>query len=156
SSLRAQRPHSPSTGLGDLPPNARRWRLRNASSTERRRMTATRESILERLLDALAGREVRVIDLSHPLSAATPMIHLPEPLVDAPGWTLRPISRYDDAGPMYYWNSFEGSEHMGTHFDAPVHWFTGRDGLDVSQIAPIQLIGRAFVLDRRAEAEANA
>jgi kynurenine formamidase len=118
-------------------------------------MTIAQRPILEEFVDALAAQDIRIVDLSHPLSAATPMIQLPDPLVDAPGWTLRQIARYDEAGPMYYWNSFEGSEHMGTHFDAPVHWITGRDGLDVSQIAPEQLIGRAVVIDRTAEAAAD-
>jgi kynurenine formamidase len=114
------------------------------------------EALLSQLLNAVKHGEIEVIDLSHPLSASTPMIQLPDPLVDAPGWTLKEISRYNAAGPIYYWNSFEGSEHMGTHFDAPVHWITGRDGLDVSQVPPTDLIGPAFVLDRTEEAARDA
>jgi kynurenine formamidase len=34
---------------------------------------------------------------------------------------------------------------------APVHWITGRAGLDVAQVPPAQLIGPAVVVDRSAE-----
>lgn len=104
------------------------------------------------LVDSLAAGSTTVVDLSHALSASTPMISLPDPLTDAPGWKLSKISRYDKSGPMFYWNAFEGSEHMGTHFDAPVHWITGRDGRDVSQIDGSELIGDVFVVDRTREA----
>jgi kynurenine formamidase len=104
-------------------------------------------------VESLANRDIDVIDLSHPLSGATPMIELPPPLVNAPGWTLTPIAQYDAAGPMYYWNSVTGSEHMGTHFDAPIHWITGRNGQDASQIPGSSLIGPAYVIDRVAEVE---
>jgi kynurenine formamidase len=119
-------------------------------------MTIAQQPLLAQVIDAVAAGNVRVVDLSHPLSGTTPMIQLPDPLVDAPGWTLQPIAQYDEAGPMFYWNSFEGSEHMGTHFDAPVHWITGRDGLDVSNIPPTHLVGPAFVIDRTAQATADA
>jgi kynurenine formamidase len=45
---------------------------------------------------------------------------------------------------------------MGTHFDAPVHWITGRDGEDVGSIPGAKLIGPVVVLDRAAEAERDA
>lgn len=112
-------------------------------------------SVIGRLLGALADGSVRVVDLSHPLSERTPMIDLPDPLVNAPGWSLETIARYDENGPTFYWNSFRGSEHMGTHFDAPVHWITGRDGKDMGQIAGSELIGPAVVLDRTREAEGD-
>jgi len=37
------------------------------------------------------------------------------------------ISKYDDQGPAWYWNTIRVGEHTGTHFDAPVHWVTGKD-----------------------------
>ena len=37
------------------------------------------------------------------------------------------ISRFDDKGPAWYWNMLHLGEHTGTHFDAPVHWITGKD-----------------------------
>jgi kynurenine formamidase len=98
---------------------------------------------------------VECVDLTHPLSEATPIIELPEPYANTPGWSLDEVSRYDERGPIFYWNSFTGSEHMGTHFDAPVHWITGRDREDVSQIPPERLIGPAVVIDRTKEVAAN-
>src|SRR4051812_22612229 len=96
---------------------------------------------------------VRVVDLTSPLTAETPMIDLPAEFENAPGWSLDALARYDERGPNWYWNSFSGSEHMGTHFDAPVHWITGRGGEDVGAVPGSKLIGPAVVLDRREEAE---
>jgi len=98
-------------------------------------------------LDALAGGSIEVVDLTQPLSDQTPLIQLPPPFANTPGWTMHEISRYDDRGPAWYWNSFEGGEHVGTHFDAPIHWITGQDKDDVSQVPPRNLVGPAVVLD---------
>ena len=112
-------------------------------------------SPLAALLDALASGAVRVVDLTQPLSETTPVIRLPEPLANTPGWKLHEISRYDDRGPAWYWNRFEGGEHVGTHLDAPVHWITGRELDDVSEIPLRRLIGPAVVIDRSSEAMRN-
>jgi kynurenine formamidase len=40
---------------------------------------------------------------------------------------------------------------VGTHFDAPVHWITGRDGPDVASVPPARLVGPALVIDRVAD-----
>jgi kynurenine formamidase len=109
-------------------------------------------TVLSPLIDALASGAVRVIDLTQPLHAGTPLIALPEPFVNTPGWKLRELSHYDDRGPAWYWNAFAGGEHVGTHFDAPIHWVTGRDGDDVSQVPPNRLVGPAVVIDKSAEA----
>ena len=69
--------------------------------------------------------------------------------------SIEVISRYDQNGPAWYWNTIRLGEHTGTHFDAPVHWITGRDGKDASQVAGGELIGPALVIDRVAEVEAN-
>ena len=55
---------------------------------------------------------------------------------------LEELSRYDDRGPAWYWNNFRTGEHTGTHFDAPNHWVTGRDGEDVASV-PVRPAGRA-------------
>ena len=107
------------------------------------------------LTEALADGSVDVVDLTQPLSEATPILQLPEPFANTPGWKLHEISRFDDRGPGWYWNWFEGGEHVGTHFDAPVHWITGRDKGDVSQVPPRRLIGPAVVIDKTAEATRN-
>jgi len=107
------------------------------------------------LVDALASGTVRIVDLTQPLSEATPIIQLPPPFANTPGWAMREISAYDDRGPAWYWNAFEGGEHVGTHLDAPIHWVTGRDRDDVSQVDLSRLIGPAAVIDMSAEAAAD-
>src|SRR6266542_3691199 len=103
--------------------------------------------VLPALVDSLASGSVEVIDLTQPLSEDTPLIRLPRPFVNPPGWKQHELSRYDERGPAWYWNSFEGGEHVGTHLDAPIHWVTGRDKDDVSTIPPRNLVGPASVLD---------
>jgi kynurenine formamidase len=109
-------------------------------------------SVLSALTEALHSATVEVIDLTAPLSSSTPVIKLPEPFGNTVSFSLHEISRYDDRGPAWYWNDISTGEHTGTHFDAPVHWVTGRDGEDVSQVPPGQLIAPAVVLDFSAQA----
>jgi kynurenine formamidase len=104
------------------------------------------------LLDALASGRVRVVDLTQPLSERTPILQLPPPFVNTPGWKTHELSRYDERGPAWYWNWFEGGEHVGTHLDAPNHWITGRDGEDVASLPVERLIGPAVVIDKSVEA----
>jgi kynurenine formamidase len=113
-------------------------------------MTAT--SALSSLVEALAGGSVQVVDLTQPLHERTPVLKLPEPFVNTPGLTRHEISRYDDRGPAWAWSWLEIGEHVGTHFDAPIHWITGRDGEDVASVAPSRLVGPAAVIDRSAQA----
>jgi kynurenine formamidase len=108
-------------------------------------------SVLSDLTAGLADGRVEVIDLTAPLSDRTPILQLPPPFANTQGFALQEISNYDDRGPAWYWNNFSAGEHVGTHFDAPVHWVTGRDGLDVSQVPPRQLVGPAVVIDKSAE-----
>ena len=108
-------------------------------------------SVLSDLTRALHSATVEVIDLTAPLSASTPVIKLPEPFSNTVSFGLHEISRYDDRGPAWYWNAISTGEHVGTHFDAPVHWVTGRDGLDVAQVPASQLVAAAAVIDKTAE-----
>ena len=103
------------------------------------------------LAAALAGGQVQVVDCTQPLSETTPILHLPEPFANTPRFRLTELSRYDERGPAWYWNAFEGGEHTGTHLDAPIHWVTGQQRDDVAQIPPGRLVGPAVVLDRSAE-----
>ncbi|WP_242909971.1 cyclase family protein [Actinomadura terrae] len=112
-------------------------------------------SVLAQLLDAVAGGTVEVVDLTAPLSERTPILQLPEPFANTVPFSLREISRYDERGPGWYWNDFTTGEHVGTHFDAPVHWATGRGGEDVSQVPPGRLVAPAVVLDASSEAAAD-
>jgi kynurenine formamidase len=103
------------------------------------------------LLDALASGGVRVVDLTQPLSERTPVLQLPEPFANTPHLSRRDLSRYDNAGPAWAWTVLELGEHTGTHFDAPIHWITGRGGEDVASVAPSKLVGPAVVVDLTAE-----
>jgi kynurenine formamidase len=103
------------------------------------------------LLAALASGGVRVVDLTQPLSERTPVLQLPEPFANTPHLSRRDLSRYDDAGPAWAWTVLELGEHTGTHFDAPIHWITGREGEDVASVAPSKLVGPAVVVDLTAE-----
>jgi kynurenine formamidase len=112
-------------------------------------------TILSSLLAGLARGHVEIIDLTAPLSERTPILQLPPPFANTQGFSLQEISRYDERGPAWYWNNIATGEHVGTHFDAPVHWITGRDGRDVSQVPPAHLIGPAVVIDKSAECADN-
>ena len=113
-------------------------------------------SVLSALAEAIRSATVDVIDLTAPLSSSTPILKLPEPFGNTVPFTLHEISRYDDRGPAWYWNDITTGEHTGTHFDAPIHWVTGRDGQDVSQVPLTRLIAPAAVLDFAAQAAADA
>ena len=75
-------------------------------------------------------------------------------------WPFRieEASRYDARGPGWYWNNFSCSEHTGTHFDAPIHWISGRHLPDNSTdtIPATRFIAPACVLDCSREAAADA
>jgi kynurenine formamidase len=111
--------------------------------------------LLTDLAAALASGAVRTVDLTQPLSERTPVLQLPEPFANTPGLSRRPLSRYDDAGPAWAWDVLELGEHVGTHFDAPIHWITGRDGEDVASVPAARLVAPAVVIDHSAEAAAN-
>jgi kynurenine formamidase len=112
-------------------------------------------SILSTLREAIRDASVEVIDLTAPLSSETPIIQLPPPFGNTARFALSEISHYDERGPAWYWNDITTGEHTGTHFDAPVHWATGRDGEDVSQVPVSRMIAPAAVLDFSAEAAAD-
>ncbi|OPG04445.1 cyclase [Streptomyces sp. GKU 895] len=109
-------------------------------------------SVLRALLAGLRGGAIEVVDLTAPLSSATPVIQLPEPFGQTQVFELEEISRYDDRGPAWYWNNFRTGEHTGTHFDAPNHWVTGKDLADVASVPVSRLIAPAVVLDFSAAA----
>jgi kynurenine formamidase len=112
-------------------------------------------TVLSDLVAALADGRVDVVDLTAPLSERTPILQLPPPFANTQGFALQEISNFDERGPGWYWNNFSAGEHVGTHFDAPVHWISGREGPDVSQVPPQQLVGPAVVIDKSAECASN-
>jgi kynurenine formamidase len=111
--------------------------------------------VLTDLVDGVASGTIEVVDLTAPLSAGTPILRLPEPFANTIPFGLEEISRYDDRGPAWYWNNIHTGEHTGTHFDAPVHWVSAKDGEDVAQVPPRRLVAPAAVLDFTAEAAAD-
>src|SRR5690242_4528955 len=102
---------------------------------------------LSTLVAGLASGAVEIVDLTAPLSVDTPVLQLPDQFGQTARFQLELISRYDDAGPAWYWNNFRTGEHTGTHFDAPVHWVTGKDLADVASVPASSLIAPAAVLD---------
>jgi kynurenine formamidase len=111
--------------------------------------------VLDALISAIRADTIEVIDLTARLESSTPVIRLPEPFGNTRSFSLHEISRYDERGPAWYWNDISTGEHTGTHFDAPVHWATGRDGEDVSQVPVGRLIAPAVVLDFSEQAAAD-
>lgn len=105
--------------------------------------------VLQQLVAELRGGALRVVDLTQPLGEETPVIGLPEMFAQSPGLTIDEISRFDDNGPAWYWNRLTLGEHTGTHFDAPVHWITGRNLADSScdTIPAHRFVGPACVID---------
>ena len=105
--------------------------------------------VLTRLIEELNRGALKVVDLTQPLGPSTPVIGLPPMFAPSPGVTIDTISRYDEKGPAWYWNTIRMGEHTGTHFDAPIHWLTGRDLPDnaCDTIPVARFIGPACVID---------
>jgi kynurenine formamidase len=112
-------------------------------------------SVCEQLIRGFAKGGVSVVDLTTPLSSATPTLELPPPLVNLIDFSLDYQSEYDERGPYWKHANIHTGEHIGTHVDAPVHWISGKEGKDVSQIAPERLIGPAVVVDFSEQAGAD-
>lgn len=114
--------------------------------------------LLAQLAGALANGAIRIVDLTQTLSEKTPIIRLPEEFAQCAPFTREVLSRYDASGAAWYWSNFTMGEHTGTHFDAPVHWVTGRDLPDnsIDLIAPQKLMASAIVIDCSAQAAADA
>ena len=104
---------------------------------------------------SIVDGSVSNIDLTSPLHSGTPILGLPPEMGQTATFSLEQISEYDEKGPAWYWNNFHTGEHTGTHFDAPIHWITGRDLDDVSQVPAQRLVGPAVIIDKTAEVAAN-
>ncbi len=104
-------------------------------------------AVLTELTRALSSGTVEVIDLTAPLSNETPLLELPPEFGQTARFELEEISRYDDRGPAWYWNNFHTGEHTGTHFDAPIHWVTGKDRADVATVPVSAFVAPAVVID---------
>ena len=116
-------------------------------------------SPLAELAGALVSGAVRIVDLTRTLEANTPVLQLPEEFGWGKSWPFskEEISRYDDRGPAWYWNNIKCGEHTGTHFDAPIHWVSGKDFTNhATDTLPLgNFVAPAVVIDAVAEAAAN-
>jgi kynurenine formamidase len=108
---------------------------------------------LSDLITALGNRDVSIIDLTHELCADFPVMVLPPEFGQCQPFRMEEVSRYDERGPAWYWNTLIMSEHAGTHFDAPIHWVSGREQprSAVNEIPNESLIAPAVVLDFSSE-----
>ena len=106
---------------------------------------------------ALADGSIRIVDLTQTLSSDFPPLVLPPQFGQVAAFKMETISKYDDAGPGWYWNNFSCGEHTGTHFDAPAHWISGKDypNNTVDTIPSENFIAPVVVVDASAEVAAN-
>jgi len=113
--------------------------------------------ILTQFLGEILSGRLQLVDLTQTLTPEFPTIVLPPEFGQAWPFRIEEISRYDERGPAWYWNNFSCSEHTGTHFDAPVHWVTGKDLPDnaVDSIPAENFIAAACVIDVSSEAANN-
>jgi kynurenine formamidase len=114
--------------------------------------------ILADLIAGLAAGTVKVVDLTKPLSPETPIITLGPPAIQPPPMEIETNNKYDARGPTSYSNTLHVWEHTGTHFDAPIHWVTGKDlpNNACDTIPASRFIGPACVIDMMAQAAKDA
>mgnify|MGYP006201552013 CR=1 FL=1 len=113
---------------------------------------------LSAFIQAYASGSIRVVDLTQTLSPEFPHISLPPEMGQAWPFRIEEVSRYDERGPAWYWNNFSCGEHTGTHFDAPIHWVSGKDlpNNATDSIPPEGFIGPACVIDCSKQSAADA
>jgi kynurenine formamidase len=116
------------------------------------------QDLLKSLAEALLSGGIKVVDLTQTLSPSTPVIKLPPNFAPSNCFSIYEISRYDERGPAWYWNNISCGEHTGTHFDAPIHWITGKENRQgaTDTIPPQRLVAPACVIDCSREAAGNA
>lgn len=116
------------------------------------------QNLLSQFMTAIASGAISIVDLTQPLEADTPIIQLPPDFGASNPFRLEEISKYDNRGPAWYWNNLSCGEHTGTHFDAPIHWVTGKDYPQnaTDSIAPERFIAPACVIDVSREVNADA
>jgi kynurenine formamidase len=113
--------------------------------------------LLAAVAQALTRGAIRVVDLTQTLAPEFPQIALPPEMGQCWPFRIEEISAYDARGPGWYWNNFSCGEHTGTHFDAPIHWISGRHlPNNAADTIPVQhFVAPAFVIDCSAQAAAD-
>lgn len=107
--------------------------------------------------DIMTGK-VEIVDLTAPLGPNTPVLYLPPDFAkNTPAFKMNKISAYDQDGPWWAWGWMELGEHTGTHFDAPVHWISGKDvpNNTTDTVAPRTFVAPVVVIDKSREVAAN-
>ena len=106
---------------------------------------------------SIARGNIEVIDLTHTLTPEFPTIVMPPELGQCAPFRMEEVSRYDERGPAWYWNNISMGEHTGTHFDAPIHWISGKDlpNSSVDTIPAANFIASAAVIDISVQSAAN-
>lgn len=106
-------------------------------------------SLLAEMAARMAAGEIEVVDLTHTLDPDFPVIILPPEFGQCARFRMEEISAYDHRGPAWKWHNISMSEHTGTHFDAPVHWVSGRDVPNgaVDEIPVEMFVGPVVVID---------
>ena len=95
---------------------------------------------------AHAADQSKIVDLTYPFSAETH--HWPT----AKPFRLEKVAEGRTAGGYWYSSyNYGGSEHVGTHMDAPYHFAEGK--WTAEQIPLAQLIGPGVVIDIRRQAD---
>lgn len=113
---------------------------------------------LAALATGLVTGQIKVVDLTQTLTPEFPQIVLPPEFGQCWPFRVEEVSHYDERGPGWYWNNFSCGEHTGTHFDAPIHWISGRDipNNATDTVLVQRLVGGACVIDCSKQAAENA
>ena len=113
------------------------------------------DCLLRQLLGSIVNGDVQVVDLTMTLKPDLPTIVMPPEFGQSWPFRMEEISRYDHRGPFCYWNNLSCGEHTGTHFDAPIHWVSGKDlHENTTDTIPVKkFLAHACVIDCSNEAE---
>jgi kynurenine formamidase len=130
------------------------------ATTRSKPKTATGDDatqLLAAMATALVSGRIRVVDLTQTLAPDFPQIALPPEMGQCWPFRIEEVSHYDERGPGWYWNNFSCGEHTGTHFDAPIHWISGKDlpQGSVDTIPAQHFVAPAAVIDCSKQAEAD-
>ena len=99
-------------------------------------MSSTQTSHVSALVDALAGGNVEIVDLTQPLTESTPVIKLPPPFANTPGLTREEISHYDERGPAWAWYTLTIGERRSTGLRARTATTSPRSSPPASSAPP--------------------
>ena len=115
----------------------------------------TGDGVLSQLMGGILGGGVRVVDLTMTLQPDVPTIVMPPEFGQSWPFRMEEISKYDHRGPFCYWNNLSCGEHTGTHFDAPIHWVSGKNlPENATDTIPVEkFLAHACVVDCSTEAD---